>query len=143
MIVDQFLRVSTAQAVTTTAVSTDSVDLGTARDIGEGQDLYMVFSVGTAFAGGTSIQFEAIVADNGALTTNPTVIGASSVVAVANLGASTQFTVRLNPTIRSLGRRFLGARYTVVGTMTAGTVTADIVTDIQDQKSYASGFSVV
>lgn len=143
MIVDQFLRVSTAQAVTTTAVSTDSVDLGTARDIGEGQDLYMVFSVGTAFAGGTSIQFEAIVADNGALTTNPTVIGASSVVAVANLGASTQFTVRLNPLIRSLGRRFLGARYTVVGTMSAGTVTADIVTDIQDQKSYASGFTVV
>jgi hypothetical protein len=144
MITDQFLRVSNAQAVTTTAVSTDSVDLGTARDIGEGQDLYIVFSVGTAFAGGTSIQFEAITADNGALTTNPTVVGASRVVPTANLTASSQFAVRVNPVIGSTGRRFFGARYTVVGTMSAGTVTADVVTDIQDgQKYYASGFSVV
>lgn len=142
MIVDQFLRVSTAQAVTTTAVSTDSVDLSQARDIGEGTDLYMVFSVGTAFAGGTSINFEAVVADNSALSTNVTTIAMSGAVVTASLGASAQVIVRLNPQIRSLGRRYLGARYTVVGTYTGGTVTADITTDIQDQKSYASGFTV-
>ena len=144
MITDKFLRVSDAQAVTTTAVSTDSIDLGTARDIGEGNELMMNFDVGTAFAGGTSLQFEVIVADNAALTTNVTVVGSSAAVATASLTAGKMETVRINPQIASLGRRYIGARYTVVGTMTAGTVTADMVMDIQDgRKSYASGFSVV
>ena len=143
MITDKFLRVSDAQAVTTTAVSTDSIDLSLARDIGEGQDLFFNFAVGTAFAGGTSVQFEVIVADNAALTTNPTVVGSSAAVATASLVAGKMEAVRVNPQIASLGRRYLGARYTVVGTMTAGTVTADLVTDIQDgRKSYASGFTV-
>jgi hypothetical protein len=143
MITDQFMRVSTAQAVTTTAVSTDSVDLSQARDVGEGTDLYLVFTVPTGFAGGTSIQFEAIVADNGALTTNPTNVGGSPVIPLAQLTAGSWFAVRINPSIRSLGRRFFGARYTVVGTMTAGNVNADVVTDIQDIKSYGVGFAVL
>lgn len=144
MITDKFLRVSDAQAITTTAVSTDKIDLGTARDIGEGEDLYMVFTVGTAMAGGTSINFQATVADDAALSTNATTIGMSGVILTAALTAGAQFAVRLNPQIASLGRRYLGATYTAVGTFTAGTVTADIVTDIQDgRKSYASGFSVV
>ena len=144
MITDKFLRVSDAQAVTTTAVSTDSIDLGLARDIGEGEELMMNFAVGTAFAGGTSITFEIIVADNAALTTTVTVIGSSAAVATASLVAGKMEAVRLNAQVASLGRRYLGARYTVSGTMTAGTVTADVVLDIQDgRKSYASGFSVV
>jgi hypothetical protein len=52
--------------------------------------------------------------------------------------------VRLNPQIASLGKRYLGARYTVSGTNSAGKVTADIVMDVQDgKKFYASGFTVV
>jgi hypothetical protein len=144
MITDKFLRVSDAQAVTTTAVSTDKIDLSQAREIGEGDDLFMVFTVGTAFAGGTSINFNVTVADDAALSTNATTIGMSGVIVTASLTAASQFVVRLNPQIASLGRRYLGATYTVVGTMSAGTVTADIVTDIQDgRKSYASGFAVL
>lgn len=144
MITDKFLRVSDAQAVTTTAVSTDSIDLGTARDIGEGQDLFMNFAVGTAFAGGTSVTFEVIVADNAALTSNPVVVGSSAAVVTAGLTAGKMEAVRINPQVGSLGKRYMGARYTVSGTYTAGTVTADVVSDIQDgRKSYASGFSVV
>ena len=144
MITDKFLRVSDAQAVTTTAVSTDKIDLSVAREIGEGDDLFMVFSVGTAFAGGTSINFQVTVADDAALSTNATTIGMSGVIVTASLTASSQQVVRLNPQIASLGRRYLGATYTVVGTMSAGTVTADIVTDIQDgKKFYANGFAVL
>lgn len=144
MITDKFLRVSDAQAVTTTAVSTDKIDLSVAREIGEGDDLFMVFSVGTAFAGGTSINFQVTVADDAALSTNATTIGMSGVILTAALTASSQQVVRLNPQIASLGRRYLGATYTVVGTMSAGTVTADIVTDIQDgKKFYANGFAVL
>lgn len=144
MITDKFLRVSDAQAVTTTAVSTDSIDLSLARDIGEGQDVVFNFSVGTAFAGGTSVQFEVIVADNAALTTNPVAVGSSAAIATASLTAGKMEAVRVNPQIASLGKRYMGARYTVVGTMTAGTVTADVVETIQDgRKAYASGFTVV
>ena len=144
MITDKLLRVSTDQAVTTTAVSTDTVDLSIARDMGEGGDLYMNFAMTEAFAGGTSTNFEIIIADNAALSSNVVVIGASGAIVTASLTLGTNVAVRLNPQIASLGKRYLGARYTVSGTNTAGTVVADIVMDVQDgKKFYASGFAVV
>lgn len=142
MITDKLLRVSDGQAVTTTAVSTDTVDLSQARDIGEGKTLYMHFAVGTAFAGGTSTNFEVITSDSADLS-NPVVIGASGAIATASLTAGKRTAVKFNPQIGSNGKRYIGARYTVVGTNTAGTVTADVVESIQDSKAYASGFSVV
>lgn len=144
MITDKFLRVSDAQALTTTAVSTDTIDLSIARDIGEGQDLFMNFAVTTALAGGTSVKFEVIQADNAALSSNVQVIGSSDAVLTAALVAGYNTAVRINPQVASTGKRYLGARYTISGTYTSGNVTADVVTDIQDgRKSYASGFAVV
>jgi hypothetical protein len=144
MITDKLLRVSTDQAVTTTAVSTDTVDLSVARDMGEGGDLFMNFAVTEAFAGGTSTNFEVIIADNAALSSNVQVIGASGAIVTASLPLGTNVAVRLNPLIGSLGKRYLGARYTVSGTNTAGKVVADIVMDVQDgKKFYASGFTVI
>jgi hypothetical protein len=144
MITDKNLRVSTDQAVTTTAVSTDTIDLSVARDIGEGKDLYMNFAVTEAFAGGTSTNFEVIIADNAALSSNVVVVGASGATVTANLTLGANIAVRINPLIGSLGKRYIGARYTVSGTNTAGKVVADIVEAIQDgKKFYASGFSVV
>lgn len=143
MITDQLLRVSSAQAVTTTAVSADTIDLSVARDIGEGKDLYMHFTVGTAFAGGTSTEFQVISSASADLS-SPTVIGSSGAIATAGLTAGKREAVRINPKLASNGQRYLGARYVVVGTNSAGTVTADIVETVQDgQKAYASGFSVV
>lgn len=142
MITDKTLRVSTDQAVTTTAVSTDTIDLSIARDMGEGHPLYANFAVTTAFAGGTSIKFEVISSASAALS-SPTVIGSSDAVVTASLTLGANFAVRVNPQIASKGQQYLGVRYTVSGTYTAGTVTADFVTDIQDgKKFYASGFSV-
>lgn len=144
MITDKNLRVSTDQAVTTTAVSTDTIDLSVARDIGEGKDLYMNFAVTEAFAGGTSTNFEVIIADNAALSSNVVVVGASGATVTADLTLGKNIAVRINPLIGSLGKRYIGARYTVSGTNTAGKVVADIVEAIQDgKKFYASGFSVV
>lgn len=143
MITDKNLRVSTDQAVTTTAVSSDTIDLSVARDIGEGKDLYMNFAVTEAFAGGTSTNFEVIIADNAALSSNVVVVGASGATVTADLTLGKNIAVRINPQIGSLGKRYIGARYTVSGTNTAGKVVADIVEAIQDgKKFYASGFSV-
>lgn len=144
MITDKNLRVSTDQAVTTTAVSSDTIDLSVARDIGEGHDLLMNFAMTEAFAGGTSTNFEVIIADNAALSSNVVVVGASGAIVTASLTLGTNVAVRINPLIGSLGKRYIGARYTVSGTNSAGKVTADIVETIQDgKKFYASGFSVV
>jgi predicted RecA/RadA family phage recombinase len=144
MITDKLLRVSTDQALTTTAVSTDTIDLNVARDMGEGGDLYMNFAVTTALAGGTSVKFEVIGATNAALSSGVVVLGSSDAVITADLVAGKNVAVRINPQIASTGQRYLGARYTIVGTFTSGNVLADVVMDIQDgKKFYASGFTVV
>lgn len=146
MITDQFLKVSAAQAVTATAVSTDKVDLSTARDIGEGEDLYMNFNVDTAFtaAGAATMEMQVVVADDAALSTNVTVVGTTGAIAKTALVAGASFVARINPQIASLGRRYFGANYVVsTGPMTAGAITANVVHGIQDgRKFYASGFSV-
>jgi hypothetical protein len=85
-----------------------------------------------------------VVADDAALTSNVTVVGSSGALLTAALTASKNIAVRINPLIGSTGKRYFGARYTVVGTNSAGTVTADVVHGIQDgQKAYTSGFAVV
>mgnify|MGYP001315822923 CR=1 FL=1 len=143
MITDSLLRVSENQAVTSTAVSTNTIDLVVARDIGEGTPLYMNFAVTVAMAGGTSIKFEVITSANANLS-SPTVIGSSDAILTAALTAGKNVVVRLNPEIAGKGQRYLGARYTVSGTYSSGTITADVVETIGDgRKFYASGFTVV
>jgi len=160
MITDNFLRLSgsltagsaTGQAVTATANSTNVVDLSLARDVGEGEDLYVSFSVGTAFtaAGAATLTPTVVVSAADTLTT-PTTLGTGGTIAVASLVAGYTFVIRVNPqlfysstTNSSLGLRYLGVIYTVAtGPMTAGTITADVVLDIQDgKKFYASCFLV-
>ena len=142
MITDKLLRVSEDQAVTSTAVSTSSIDLVVARDMGEGTALYMNFALTEAFANGTSITFEIITSASDNLG-SPTVIGSSATIATAALTLGKNIVVRLNPSIAGKGQRYLGARYTVVGTMNAGKINADEVETIGDgQKYYASGFTV-
>ena len=160
MITDNFLRLSgsltagtaTGQAVTATANSTNVIDLSLARDIGEGDDIYVSFSVGTAFtaAGAATLTLTVVVSAADTLPT-PTTLGTGGTIAVASLVAGYTFVIRVNPqlfysstTNSSLGLRYLGVIYTVAtGPMTAGTITADVVIDIQDgKKFYASGFLV-
>ena len=142
MITDKLLRVSEDQAITTTAFSTDTIDLSVARDVGEGTALYMNFAVTTALANGTSVKFEVVISDNANLS-SPVVVGSSDAILTAALTVGKNVVVRINPDIAGKGKRYLGARYTVAGTFNAGKVTADVVETIGDgQKYYASGFTV-
>lgn len=153
MITDRFLVVSgsntpnlpiSGQAITGDAVSTDTIDLGTARDIGEGQQLYMVFTVVTTFDNLTSLDLEVISSANANLSSH-TVLAETNVTLAGNgLTAGKQYVVAIPPQIASLGQRYLGARYDVNGTNpTTGSILAEVVMNIQDgRKFYASGFSV-
>ena len=142
MITDKLLRVSEDQALTTTAVSTNTIDLSVARDVGEGTALYMNFAVTEALANGTSVKFEVITSASANLG-SPTVIGSSDAILTAALTVGKNVVVRLNPEIAGKGQRYLGARYTIAGTFNAGKVTADVVETIGDgRKFYASGFTV-
>ena len=142
MITDKLLRVSEDQALTTTAVSTNTIDLGVARDMGEGTTLYMNFAVTEALANGTSVKFE-VISSAAANLGSPTVIGSTDAILTAALTLGKNVVVRINPDIAGKGQRYLGARYTIAGTFNAGKVTADVVETIGDgRKFYASGFTV-
>lgn len=155
MIVDALLALSgsitgntvTGQTVTgtdTTVLSTNTVDLSIARDIGEGADLYGRFEVTTAASGGTSVEIQVIATDAAALTGNVTVIGTTGAIAVASLVAGARFACAINPRLASKGQRYLGLRYVTVGAVSAGAYYGDIGAEIQDgQKFYASGFAVL
>ena len=84
MITDALLRVSENQALTTTAVSTNTIDLSVARDVGEGTALYMNFAVTEALANGTSVKFE-VISSAAANLGSPTVIGSTDAILTAAL----------------------------------------------------------
>jgi len=144
MITDALLQVASSQAVTASAVSEDSVDLGVARDIGAGKTLYMVFTceVAATSAGAPNIEFEAIVASDAALTTGIKSVGTSGIFLKAAIVIGKQVVVAINPELLGVGARYLGARFNASVDLTAGTFTVDIVESISDIKSYASGFTV-
>ena len=144
MITDALLRLSTDQAVTASAVSTNTIDLSQARDIGEGKPLYMVFTITETFATLTSLAFNVVTDDNASLS-SPAVINTVSVtLASGGLAAGKQLALPIPPLKGSKGERYLGASFTVSGSnATAGKITTDIVETFQDgQKYYASGFTV-
>lgn len=68
MITDALLRLSADQAVTASAVSTNTIDLSQIRDIGEGKPLYMVFTITETFATLTSLAFNVVTDDNASLS---------------------------------------------------------------------------
>ena len=130
------------QAVTGTALSTNIIDLGTARDIGEGEGLFMVFTVVVGFAGTGTITMQ-VVTDTTDSFSSPTVIAATGAITATSLTAGSQYIVRIPPQVASLGERYLGAQYTCSASPTTGTFLTQIVLDIQDgKKFYNSGFTV-
>lgn len=143
MYTDKLLRVSEDQAITADAASTNTIDLGTARDIGEGTTLYMMFTVTEAFNNATSVALQVITSASADLST-PTVRTAQT-IALAGLTLGARFALPIPPALASLGQRYLGAYYDVTGTApSTGKITTDIVETISDgKKFYASGFSVV
>lgn len=148
MFTDDLLALAALQAVTASAASTNTVDLGTARDIGEGTNLYVDFKVGTTFlasGGASNMTMQIVVSDNADLS-SPVVIAQTGAIPKATLVSGYRNALRIPPQIGSLGHRYLGAYFAVdTNNMTAGTISARIVNGIEDglNKNYPSGFSVL
>lgn len=148
--VDDFLKLSAAQAVTSSAVSANTVDLSVARDMGSGEELNVSITVDQTVtaAGAATVNFQVISSAAAALS-SPTILGQTDAIGKAELTAGRKPIVVPIPraaliSAQALGQRYLGVQYTVAtGPLTAGQFTAYIVIDAQDvNKNYPSGFAV-
>lgn len=146
MITDALLQLSSAQAVTVTAVSTNTIDLSQARDVAVGSDLFAAFNVDTTVeaSGSATVTFEVIASANADLS-SAVVVGSSAAIGKADLTAGrAPIFVRVgnHPTLDK-GARYLGVRYTVAtGPLTAGAFTATITQSDFKAPLYPSGFTV-
>ena len=134
----------TVTGTDTTVLSTNTYDLGVARDVGKGESLNIAIEVITAASGGTSVQFQLIEADDAALTSNVKIINETGAIPVASLTINKQFNMPVGRVDPNAAKRYLGIRYALVGAVAAGAYFAALTKDAQDPGTYyASGFSVL
>lgn len=157
MIIDTQSELSDAQAVTSTAISANVLDLfsvgagggsaitpNTRISIGT-EDLFLVVLTQTSCTDSGSdatlnITLES--ADDTGLTTNPVVHFSTGAMAFATYATAGTTLIRL-PIPRGAYRRYLGLRYTVAsGPLTAGAFDAFLTPNVDGQRYYRSGFSV-
>jgi hypothetical protein len=149
MLTDALLQLSSAQAVTASAVSTNTIDLSQNRDLGPGTDLYAVFTVDVAAtaAGAATVNFQ-IISSAAANLSSPTILVQTDAI------AKTELTLGRRPiyleipasilAAQPIGQRYLGVQYTVAtGPLTAGSFSCAITDSKVDVgKNYPSGFTV-
>lgn len=139
MILDAQHQYSDSQALTATALSTNVVDLGADRSIGNGEPMCVVFNVEVAAdqtTGDEDYTFDVEYASDAGLTTARKLIGrrifeSGTPTAPAEdadlLVAGFKFVIPIPPAALSESERFLGVRYTLAGTTPSITVSAHLM----------------
>jgi hypothetical protein len=145
MIIDALNRMSSAQTVTTGSengvVSAASIDLGLAgRDIGAGENVYVVVVVTTAMAGtNPNATTVALVTDDAATLATPTVVQTLGVLAT-NSPVGTLLIARIQPS--AAFERYIGIRYTAANALSGAAFTAFLADEVDVQRYYANGFDI-
>lgn len=101
------------------------------KDVGRGNSPKLLAQVTeTVTSGGAAtVQFQLVMADDAALTTNLTVLAETPAIGYATCVAGYQARLEVPP---GVSRRYLGMRYIIgTATTTAGKVTAGLVSDKQ------------
>lgn len=145
MILDKRTEFASALALNTGAPATfnigDVIDLSSARDVGNGQELWWYWRMITAAtSGGAGTLTAQLVTDDNAGMATPTVIAQSeSAIALASLGAGALVVMVPIPLIR-VPERFLGIRQ-ITGTaaFTGGTFSSGLTLDPQKWLAIADG----
>lgn len=142
MILDAELQFSDAQALTATAVSTNIVDLGADRNIGKGEPVAVVVSVGVAAdftTGDETYQFTVQTATDAAFTSPVTVVS-SAVINGDELTEGKKIVLPLGYD----NLQYLRVNNTLAGTTPTVTVDAFLqpLSMIDGTDDYASGFTV-
>ena len=154
MWIDSSLEFADAVALDTTGTNTDNIgnniDIGVARDIGQGQPLYFVVQVAVAptSGGSATIQFSLVSDASSTIATNgsQTIHYLSDAIAIATLTAGWTMGIALPFGNTQLGEggtgyeRFLGFQ-TVTGTaaLTAGSVNAFLTNSQYGWTAYPDG----
>jgi hypothetical protein len=132
-------------ASSATTTSTNIIDLGTQRDIGDGADsagsnLTVVWQITTAFTGGTSVNFQVQGSTDSVTWTTYSETGA---ILVASLTAGAKFALRMPPVNPDQGPapRYLRTAYVNAGANTTGAVIAWLGTP-DDNRYYKPGIVV-
>lgn len=141
MMLDAQLVLSDAQAVTTTANSTNVFDIGENKGVlGAGESIEFGVIVTEAFAGLTSLTVQ-VIGSNAQNLSNPEIIDASGAILLADLTAGKRvFAGKVN---LSEKHRYYGVKYVVDGTATDGKVTTYFNLDQYEHYTYPSGFEVL
>lgn len=130
MILDAQCLCSDDQAMTTTAPSTNSYDLGAAGiNIGEGEPLIAWCQVTGTCVTGTSIAVSVVEDDDSALG-SPVTLYSTPAIPQASLVAGYRFKLG---TVPETSLRYLGFVYTIVGTFDgASAISAGFTHDVQE-----------
>ena len=145
MLLDKELQFSDAQAITASAASTNYLDLQLARNIGVGEELYLVFLVTVAFTDSDSDSTVTPVLqtdDNTSFSSATAVRTYDALPALTAVGTYRYY--KLEPfTAEGLYERYLRTYYTVAGgNLTTGSISAFLTKDISAFQSYPVGFSI-
>lgn len=142
MITDSALVFSSSQAVTASAASTDYLDLGAIRDIGTGENLYLVVSCTVAMTDSGSDSTVTVTIetdDNSSFSSATAAQTIGTFAAVSAVG--TKLVARLQPF--KINERYARVYYTLAnGNLTTGSFDALIVKDIDAQAYYADAVTV-
>lgn len=133
---------STTQALTTTAVSTNVLDLGVAENIGGGENIYLVMIITTAFAGASQTMTPSLQTATDSAFTSPVTVRTYDTFA-ALTAAQTKRVYRVDPyNDVGLFLRYIRLNYTVATTLTGGAITSFLAHDAYIWAPYAVGFTV-
>lgn len=144
MLLDKQNEFSDSQVVTATAISTNVIDTLAGASFGQliqnlggfAGSCFLVVQVDVAFAGGTSLAISLESDSTANLATAPTVHFSSGAIALAALTPAGK-TLLVLPLPYADYQKYLGVRYTVVGTMSGGgAISAFLTRDPQTWKAY-------